>query len=60
MTINKKDIRNFKVSLKYNGPIVAPIQKDEKIANLVVTNKDEIIKSLPLYAAEDLKKSKFF
>ena len=56
LTINKKDIRNLKVSLKYNGPIVAPIQKDEKIANLVVTKKDEIIKSLPLYAAEDLKK----
>ena len=42
------------------GPIVAPIQKGEKIANLVISNKDEIIKTLPLYANEDLKKVNFF
>ena len=60
ITINKKDIRNLNVTLNYNGPIVAPIQKGEKIANLVISNKDEIIKTLPLYANEDLKKVNFF
>ena len=60
LTINKKDIRNLKVSLQYDGPLVAPIQKGEKVANLIVTNKDETIKSLPLYASEDLKKLNFF
>ena len=38
----------------------APIEKGEKIANFIVSNKDEIIKKLPLYAAEDLKKVNFF
>ena len=51
---------NLNVTLNYNGPIVAPIQKGEKIANLVISNKDEIIKTLPLYANEDLKKVNFF
>ncbi len=60
ITINKKDIRNLNVVLEYDGPIVAPVQKGEKIANLIITNKDEIIKTLPLYAAEDLKKVNFF
>ena len=60
ITINKKDIRNLKVALKYSGPIVAPVQKDEKIAQLDILIKDELIKSLPLYAAEDLKKVNFF
>ena len=60
LTINKKDIRNLKVSLQYDGPLVAPIQKGEKVANLIVTNKDVTIKSLPLYASEDLKKLNFF
>ena len=60
ITINKKDIRNLNVALNYKGPIVAPIQKGEKIANLVISNKDEIIKTLPLYANEDLKKVNFF
>ena len=60
ITMPKKDIRHLKVSLNYNGPIVAPIKKGKKIANLVVTKKDEIIKTLPLYASEDLKKVNFF
>lgn len=60
ITINKKNVRNLQVSIKYNGPIVAPVDKGEKIAELVVSNKSEIIKTLPLYAAEDLKKVNFF
>ena len=60
ITINKKDIRNLNVYLKYEGPIVAPIQKNEKIANLVVTKGDQMIKTLPLYASEELKKVNFF
>ena len=60
LTINKKDIRNLRVSLKYEGPIVAPIQKDQKIADLVISNRNETIKILPLYAEESLKKVNFF
>jgi len=60
ITVNKKNIRNLQVALKYNGPIVAPVDKGEKVAEIVVSNKDEIIKTLPLYAAEDLKKVNFF
>ncbi len=60
ITISKKDIRNLKISLQYNGPIVAPIKKGEKIADLVVLDKEEVLKTLPLYAAEDLKKVNFF
>ena len=59
ITINKKDIRDLNVSLKYDGPIVAPINKGKKIAELVVKKKDETIKTLPLFAAEDLKKVNF-
>ncbi len=60
ITAYKKNIRNLSVKLKYDGPIVAPVQKGEKIAEIIVQNKDEIIKSLPLYADEDLKKVNFF
>ena len=60
ITINKKDIRHLKVTLNYDGPIVAPVQKDTRIAELIISNKDKIVKTLPLYAAEDLKKVNFF
>ncbi len=59
-TINKKDISHLKISLKYDGPVVAPIQKGAKVAELVVSKKDELVKKLPLYAQEDLKKVNFF
>ena len=59
-TLNKKDVRHLKVSLSYNGPIKAPIKKDQKIAELIVTNKDQVIKTLPLYASEKIPKVNFF
>ncbi len=60
ITINKKDIRHLNVSIEYSGPISAPVDKGKKIAEIIVSKKDEIIKKLPLYAAEDLKKVNFF
>ncbi len=60
LTINKKDIRNLKIKLNYDGPVVAPIQKGEKVAELNVYNKDVPVKKLPLFASEDLKKVNFF
>ena len=60
LTISKKELRGLRVKLEYDGPIVAPIQKGEKVANIIISKKDEIIKTLPLYAAEDLKKVNFF
>ncbi len=60
VTINKKDIGHLKISLEYLGPIPAPVQKGAQIASIVVSKKDEIIKTLPLYASEDLKKVNIF
>ncbi len=60
VTVNKKDIRHLTVKLEYKGPISAPVDKGEEVANIIVSKKDEIIKKLPLYAAEDLKKVNFF
>ena len=60
ITINKKDIRHLTVTLNYNGPVKAPIQKGDKVAELIISKKDETLKKLPLYASENLKKVNFF
>ena len=60
ITLNKKDIRYLNVTLEYEGPVQAPIQKNQKIANLVVSNKDEILKKIPLFASEKISKVNFF
>jgi D-alanyl-D-alanine carboxypeptidase (penicillin-binding protein 5/6) len=60
VTIDKKDIRHLSVSLNYSGPIKAPIQKGEKVAELIIKKKNKNLKTLSLYASEDLKKVNFF
>ena len=59
LTINKRDMNNLKVFLEYSGPIKAPIKKDQKIANLIISDKDKIIKTVPLYASEKVSKVNF-
>ena len=60
ITLNKKESRNLKVILKYNGPIRAPIKKDQKIANIDVLIKDKVVKSVPVYASKEVEKVNFF
>ena len=60
LTINKKDIRDLNVFLKYKGPLVAPIEKGEKVAELIISNKDQQIKKLDIFADDNLKKVNFF
>ncbi len=60
ITINKKNIRQLKITLDYSGPVKAPIEKGQQIATLNVFNKDEVIKKLPLYASENISKVNFF
>ena len=60
VTINKKDIRHLNITLEYEGPISAPVSKGTQVANIIVSNKDEVLKKLPLFAAENLKKVNFF
>ena len=60
ITFDKKNIRNLKVSLEYDGPIKAPILKDQKIGKMIIYNKNDVVKILPLYAAEKVSKVNFF
>ena len=58
-TIGKKDLKYFEVTLEYAGPLKAPIEKNEKIASINIYNKKELIKSIPVYAVEKMKKINF-
>jgi len=58
-TIYKKNLRGFDVFLEYTGPLIAPIKKDEKIASIKIYNKKKLIRSVPVYAAEKVKKVNF-
>ena len=56
----EKALKNFdkllKVIVKYNGPIEAPINKDQKVAILKVIYDDEIVGEYDLLASKEVKK----
>ena len=60
VTIFKKEIKDLKVYLKYNGPLKAPIKKDQEIGNLVLEIPNEVEKVFPIYSSQNVKKVNFF
>jgi D-alanyl-D-alanine carboxypeptidase (penicillin-binding protein 5/6) len=50
----------IKTSIRYNGPLVAPIAKGQEVAQLVVTTGDTPPQVVPLVAGEDVGKAGFF
>ena len=60
ITIFKKELKNFKVFLEYNGPIKAPIKKDQEIGNLIIETPDDEIIKFSIYSAKKIKKVNFF
>ena len=55
----KQKKKLLKVYVKYDGPIEAPINKDEKIAILKVVYDDELVGEYDLLASKEIKKVNF-
>ena len=58
-TIKKAKKKLLKVIIKYDGPVEAPIKKDEKIATLKVVYNDELVGEYDLHASQEVKKVNF-
>ncbi len=54
-TIQKARLRNLKVILDYEGPIKAPIIKDQKLGEVKIFYKDDLIETLDLLASENIE-----
>ena len=61
VTIPKTLKNNLKIVVKHKLPLVAPLYKDEPIAELIVKKKksNTILSKFDLYPSEDVKKSSF-
>jgi len=59
-TIPKARKKYLKVVVNYNGPIEAPIKKDDIVGKLKISYKDEIIEEHDLLAYESIKKVNIF
>jgi len=58
-TIKKAKKKLLKISVKYEGPIEAPIKKDQKVAILKVVYDDELVGEYDLLASKEVKKVNF-
>ncbi len=59
-TIKKARKKNIKVLIDYEGPIEAPIKKDQVLGDLKIFFKDELIGSHKVFALEDVKRLNLF
>jgi D-alanyl-D-alanine carboxypeptidase (penicillin-binding protein 5/6) len=59
ITIDKKDLRNFNTFIEYTGPVKAPIAKGQEIASVKVYIKEDLLKTIPVYATKKVKKINF-
>ena len=59
-TILKSRKKDLKVTVNYNGPIQAPIKKNDVLGKLRVVYKNELIEEYDLFAFEDVKKLNIF
>ena len=59
-TIPKRKKKYLKVAIEYNGPINAPIKKDEIVGKIKISFKDDLMDSYDLYSSENIKKLNIF
>ena len=59
-TIPKARKKYLKGIILYNGPILAPIKKDDVVGKFQIFYKEDLINEYNLYASEDIKKVNMF
>ena len=55
-TIKKPRIKNLDVKVVYEGPIEAPIKKDQVIAKLIIDYDGDTVSEYDLFATKNIKK----
>jgi len=60
LTIPKRKKNTIKAIIEHQSPIEAPIKKGDQIGFLKVYIEDDLIEEVPLYSAENVKRSNIF
>ena len=60
ITVPKSGRKKINFKVRYQSPLVAPVEKDQHVADFLIKKNDKTIKSYKLYAKDKIKKSNFF
>ena len=59
-TIKKGKKKLLKIKINYNGPIEAPIKKDQKVAKLVIVYDQDLVGEYDLLALNNVREVNIF
>ena len=60
ITVPKKIKNDVKFILRYKSPLIAPISKNQKVADFFIKKDKEILKSFELFSNENVSELNFF
>ena len=60
LTIPNRLKRDLSYSIKSYSPLIAPIKKDQKVAELIIKKNNDILKKFELYSMNEVEKMTFF
>ena len=60
ITVPKRTQKKINFKIRYQSPLVAPVEEDQHIADFLIRKNDQTIKSYKLYAMNDVRESNFF
>ncbi len=55
-TIKKSRLKKLETKIVYNGPIEAPVKKDDKVAKLIISYDGDLLSEHDLLSSENVKK----
>ena len=60
ITVPNRDRKKINFKVRYQSPLIAPVAKDQYIADFLIKKNDQTIKSYKLYATNNVSESNFF
>ena len=59
-TIKKAQKKYLKVTIKYDGPVKAPINKNDIVGKVIISFKDDLLSEHDLYSSEKINRQNIF
>ena len=60
ITVPKSSRKKINFKIRYQSPLVAPVERDQHVADFLIKKNNKTIKSYKLYAKDKINKSNFF
>ena len=60
ITVPKRDRKKINFKVRYQSPLIAPVEEDQYVADFLIKKNEQTIKSYKLYSTNNVSESNFF